>query len=35
MKTPLDMPLQARILIVSKNSEFQGVSGLEHFNASS
>ena len=31
MFSPLDLPIQARIMVVSKNDEFCGISGLERF----
>lgn len=31
MKTPLQLPLQCRIMIVSKSEEFAGLKGREHF----
>lgn len=31
MKTPKDLPLQCRIMVVSKTEEFTGLGGLEHF----
>ena len=31
MLSPLDLPIQARIMVVSKNDEFRGISGLERF----
>ena len=30
-KTPLDMPIQSRILIISKDEHFNPLSGLENF----
>lgn len=31
MRSPLDIPIQCRIIVVSKSEEFQGVAGLENF----
>lgn len=31
MQSPLDVPIQTRILIASTNEHFQGIKGLEHF----
>lgn len=31
MRTPMDLPLQCRIMVVSKTEEFSGLAGLEHF----
>ena len=31
MLSPLDLPIQTRILVASTNEEFQGIKGLEHF----
>lgn len=33
MKTPMDLPLQCRIMVVSKTEEFAGLAGLEHFDS--
>ena len=33
MKTPLQLPLQCRIMIVSKTEEFSGLKGREHFDS--
>mgnify|MGYP001021786145 CR=1 FL=1 len=31
MRSPLDLPIQTRIIVASVNEEFKGISGLEHF----
>ena len=31
--SPLDLPIQARIMVVSRNEEFGGITGLERFEA--
>ena len=31
MKSPLDLPIQTRIIVVSKSEEFEGVSSIEKF----
>ena len=33
MRTPMDLPLQCRIMVVSKTEEFSGLAGLEHFDS--
>lgn len=31
MRSPLEIPIQSRIIVVSKSDSFQGIEGLEHF----
>ena len=31
MRSPLEIPIQSRIIVVSKTDSFQGIEGLEHF----
>ena len=31
LRSPLDMPIQTRIIIASTSEEFKGIRGLEHF----
>jgi len=33
MKTPMHLPLQCRIIVVSKTEEFAGITGLEDFDS--
>lgn len=33
MKTPMQLPLQCRIMVVSKTEKFAGITGLEHFDS--
>ena len=33
MLSPLELPIQARIMVVSRNEEFGGITGLERFEA--
>ena len=33
MKSPLEVPIEARIIVVSKNEEFHGLRGLENFDS--
>jgi len=34
MSSPLEIPIQARIIVVSKNEEFYGVKNLDKFEGS-
>ena len=31
MRSPLDLPIQARVIVVSEDESFKGITGLEHF----
>ena len=35
MLSPLDLPVQTRIIVVSQDENFRGITGLEHFDSHS